>query len=144
MHHKLDVILFDKYSKEISWSLVDACSGEELIAKEYGIGENSDNAYQRIPKGRYMFALNDSWDDGLSTGPDGNITVNYDGEDVEFEKVGNFGYFARGTFGEEGIICPPAPVPTSSPTSAPTEVACAEDDATFEVDIVFDHYSDDI
>ena len=133
-------ITFDDYSSEISWVLVYACTGEQVLALAYDYGETSDLYYTCIPRGRYIFQISDSYGDGLSL-PGGNVTVNYDGGSYELEVKDNFGSSASAKFGE-GATCAPMMAPTSSPTLSPTSLECSDDEALFEVNITFDDYSE--
>ena len=63
---------------------------------------------------------------------------------------GNFGSSTSGTFGDgDGVACTSAPTmaPTLAPTIAPTlapTLVCDDNETSFEVDIIFDSYSDEI
>ncbi len=128
---------FDYYSHEISWVLQDSCSGEQLLENQYAFGKTSDFLHVCIPRSQYVFELSDSFGDGLGfPHPGGNVTVNYDGGDYELDIGGDFGSSAKSFFGDNNITC--------SPTMAPTALLCNDDEATFEVAIDFDYYSDDV
>ena len=119
----------DNIRSQPTWELSNACSGEIIALGAF----NNDWPKQFIscvPRGQYRFNL--EWS-GVYY-PNDFVSVNYDGGEkevqVEGEDIGSF------TSAEFGIGCPP--------TMAPTEMVCDDNETSFEVDIIFDSYSDEI
>jgi trypsin len=147
----LDIVFqYDAYPKETTWSVL---SDDQPIFVgpnyEPGLYERWTSTFDEVPYGDYVFQIDDSWGDGLTTGDYfGSAELVQDGVTIAYVS-GSFGLrqtvdFVIGTDPQPAI--PPSQPPTMSPTLAPSSAPTQStriDTGTINIHFQYDGYPDE-